>query len=244
MILCADIYNTIVDILRADGRGLALSPDEFTRIAKLVNQQVYDKFYREFEKNTANIDVLAGFKTIGSSVALVAGIGSLPSDYRELIGKPLTNTGKYVDLVSSLELAEREDDYLTQPTTDYPCAVLGDTDASDYIQIRVFPVDATITSVTIDYLRETTTPYLDYYTDDDTLEVTFMAQDASVSVPSGHTYRDGTAGGGAAINSLTENFEWGDSELPLIISMFCSYLGVAYPDTMLYQAGQIGEQKN
>jgi hypothetical protein len=244
MLLCSDVYNALVDILRADGRGLAISPDEFTRIARLVNQQLYDKFYAEFEKNTANIDVLAGFKTIGASVALVAGVGSLPSDYRELIGKPLTNTGKYVDLVSSLELAEREDDYLTQPTTDYPCAILGDTDGSGDIQIRVFPVDATITSVTVDYLRETSTPYLDWYVNNTTQVVTFMAADTAVSVPSGSTYRDGTAGGGAAINSLTENFEWGDAEFPLIISMFCTHLGVAYPDTMLYQAGQVGEQKN
>lgn len=244
MLLCSDIYNALVDILRADKRGLDFSPDEFSRIARIVNQRLYAKYYSDFEGNTDNIDVMGGFKTIGTTVNLVAGVGSLPSDYYQIIGKPRTNAGKAVDLVSSLELEEREDDYLTQPTTTYPCAILGDQDGSGYTQIRVFPVDATITSITLDYLRETTTPYLDYYTNDTTLVVTFMAADTAVSVPSGSTYRDGTAGGGAAINSLTENFEWGESDQPIIIAMFCSMLGITYPDPLLLQAGEVNEQKN
>jgi hypothetical protein len=143
-----------------------------------------------------------------------------------------------------MERVMREDDYLTQPTTTHPCAVLGDEDASDYIQIRVYPVDATITSVIIDYLRTPATPYLDYYTDDDTLVLTFMDEGDTVSVPSGSTYRDGTAGGGAGIVSQTVDWEWGDEDKALIISMFCQLLGLAYPDAGLVEVGNVDEQKN
>lgn len=244
MLLCSTVYDALIDVLRVDKRGLALSPDEFNRIARVVNQRLYERFYSKFESDTSNIDVMGGFKTIGANIPLVLGVGSLPTDYYQLIGKPRTNAGKAVDLVSSLELEEREDDYLTQPTTTYPCAILGDQDGSGYTQIRVFPVDATITSLTLDYLRETTTPYLDYYMNDTTLVVTFMAEGASVSVPAGSTYRDGTSGGGAPIASATVNFEWSESEQPIIIAMFCSMLGIAYPDELLLKAGNLEEQKN
>jgi hypothetical protein len=244
MLLCSTIYDALVDIIRADRRGLTLSPDEFSRMAVIVNQRIYARYYSNFEASADNIDVMGGFKIIHENIALVAGVGSLPVDYYQFIGKPITNTGRYVDLVSSLELAERTDDYLTQPTITYPCAILGDQDALDNTQIRIYPVDPAITSIYLDYLRITATPYLDYYTDDDTLVVTFMSEGATVNVPTGSTYRDGTPGGGAGIGSLTKDFEWSDSDLPLIIAMFCQLIGVAIPDELLVKVGNLDEQKN
>jgi hypothetical protein len=245
MLLCSTVYDTLIDILRADKRGLALSPDEFSRLAKIVNERVYAKYYADFESNTDNIDVMGGFKVLNLNVALAGGVGSLPATYYQLIGKPRTvdsgGVTRRVDLVSSIELACRQDDFLTQPTTTHPCVMFGGLDGSDNLEINVYPT--TIASIYIDYLRTADVPYLDYYTNDTTLVVTYMASGATVSVPLGSTYRDGTAGGGAGIASLTTNFEWSNSDLPLIVAIFCELLGIAYPDQLLIEAGEINEQK-
>jgi hypothetical protein len=71
-----------------------------------------------------------------------------------------------------------------------------------------------------------------------------MATGATVSVPAGSTYRDGTAGGGAGIVSQTINWEWSDSDLSMILAMFAQMIGLALPDPLLIQAGNTDEQKN
>jgi hypothetical protein len=246
MILASTVYETLIDILRADKRGLQLSPTEYSRMARLVNERVYSRFYKDFESNIDNIDVMGGFKVINHEIALASGVGSLPSNYYQLIGKPRTvdsgSVTRRVDLVSSLEMDDRLDDYLTQPTTTYPCASLGGEDGSGNKQIRLQPT--TITTLWIDYLKTPDVPFLDYYTSDSTLVNTFMSEGATVSVPAGSTYRDGTAGGGAGIVSQTVNWQWSDSELPLIVSMYCQLIGIAIPDPLLIEAGNLDEQKN
>ena len=173
-------------------------------------------------------------------------MGSLPSNYYQLIGKPRTvdsdGVTRRVELVSFLEVDERLDDYLTQPSTTYPCAVLAGLDASENVKIRVYPT--TITSVDVDYLKSATTPFLDYYVNDTTKVITHMAASSTVSVPTGSTYRTGTAGGGAGIVSQTVNFEWSDSDLALIIAMFCSMIGLAIPDTDMITVATADEIKN
>lgn len=245
MILCSTVYETLLKILRADKRGRQLSPEEFSSIARIVNERVYSKYKKTFESDIDVTDALAGFKVINHEIALASGVGSLPSNYKRIIGKPRTldsGTTHRVEIVSTLEMDERLDDYLTQPSTTYPCATLGGLDGSDNIQIRLEPT--TITTVWIDYLKNPTAPYLDYYTNDTTLVMTFMAEGASVSVPAGSTYRDGTAGGGAAIPSATVDFMWSDDELPLMIAMFCQIMGVAIPDQFLTEVGNLDEKKN
>jgi hypothetical protein len=88
------------------------------------------------------------------AVSLVSGVGSLPTDFKSLIGKPrYLSSGSYisVDLVSTLELIERQEDYLTQPTLTHPVCQLGGMDANDRLQINVYP--NTIATVYVDYLR-------------------------------------------------------------------------------------------
>jgi hypothetical protein len=245
MIECSYVYDLLLAQIRADKRGLSISISEFNDIARVVNERVYAKYYDDFENNTDNIGTMAGFKELNHTIALTAGVGSMPSDYYNLIGKPRTSLAgvtKRVDLVSSLELDDRSDDYLTQPTTSHPCAILADTDVNGNTQIVVYPI--TITSIDIDYLREATTPFLDYYLDDDTLVTTYMNASATVPVPSGSTYRDGTGGGGAGIVSQTINFEWNIEDAFLILSMFCSMIGIQLSDNGLIQAGILNENKS
>ena len=120
MISCSDVYNLLLDELRTDKRGLSCEPDEFNRIARLVNQEIFDDAIDKFEKDQGSSDKLGAFKVHNYSISLTAGVGSFPSNYYRLIGKPRTldgSTYRKVDMVSTYEQASRDDDYLTQATT-------------------------------------------------------------------------------------------------------------------------------
>jgi hypothetical protein len=258
-IVNSHVYNTVLDIIRADKRGLALSIEEYNRISRLINEEIYAKYYSDFERDISNIDVLGGFKVLDTTVTLVADgtsrlawAGSLPTDYYEVIGKPryVNAAGVIVnvDLVSSLELAERMEDYLTQPTAVHPVYIMGEVDGSDNTKINVYPSTITFSGgnrVFIDYLRVAATPYLDYYVNDVTLVPTYLVDGATaVSIPVNYTYSTGQAGAFVLANSLTQDWEWGDAEFPLIISKFCQYLGIALPDQLLIETGVVNESKN
>jgi hypothetical protein len=249
MIYSYVVYDTLIDLIRTDKRGLSLSIEEFNRLARVVNERVYSKYYEEFEGDTSSIDSMGGFKQLRQSVSLASGIGILPSDYWEMIGKgryvDSSAVTRYIDLVTTLERAEREDDYLTMPTTTHPVMEIGDLDGSDNLQIRVYP--STLTTVPantiyIDYLRTADIPFLDFYTNDTTLVHTYMAAGVNVNVPVGYTYRDGSAG--AAVKaSQTVNWEWSDSDFNLILAIFCQLIGITLPDQLLVETGTINEKK-
>jgi hypothetical protein len=248
MITSERVYTSLLTLVREDVRGNAFSPDEFNRMARIVNHSIYAKKYRDFETSTDNISTLAGFKELDVPLVLVAGATSLPSDYFNIIGKPriVNNAGltKRCDLVSQLELDERSDDFLTQPSESYPVYTLGELDGSDNLILHVYPT--TITgNVTIDYLRDANIPFLDYYINNATLVVTYMAEGASVIIPTGYTYRGGIAGDGVtAQSSTTVDWEWDEDDFYLILSLFCSMLGLALPDQLLIQVGNAEEVKN
>lgn len=240
----------MIDTIRKDRRGKAVQVDEFNRLSDQVNQEVFSTYCDKFEEDIENTTTLAKFKTYNSSIGLaISGnetIGALPSDYYRIIGKPRTVVGsdtRRVDVVTTLELAMRSSDYLTQPTLIHPVCQIGDEDTNGYPYIRVSP--STVTNLYVDYLREPATPFLDYYVSDTTLGYTFLSAGAtSVNVPSGYTYRTGTIGGSAVtVNSATVNWEWDTDDIPLIISKFLNILGIAIPDEILLQAGTINEQK-
>lgn len=245
MIECSYVYDLILAQIRADGRGLSVSIDEFNTLARVVNERVYAKYYDIFEEGIDVSGAMAGFKVLNQSVPLMSGVGSLPSNYYNIIGRPRTvdsgGVTRRVDMVSNLEIDQRSDDYLTQPTTTHPCAILGGLDGSGNTKITVSP--STITSVSIDYLKSAATPFLDYYVNDTTLVPTYMGASTTVLVPAGSTYRTGTAGGGAGIVSQTVNFEWGIEDVFLILSYFCSLIGLQMNDQLMIQEGNVNEVK-
>lgn len=243
MILGSTVYNTLLDVLRKEKRGKSLSIDEFNRLSVIVNENLYSKYYEYFEESVDGNDSLWRFKTFATTVNLSAGVGSMPSNYSDIIGEPYyTDSGgeeRNVDIITSLELSKRNRDYLTQPSTSYPVCVLGGEDSSNNIQIRVYPIS--ITSVLINYLRVANTPFLDYYVNDTTFQPTFIAEgEQNVAIPTGNTYRDGTTGTVAL--SATVEWEWSDSDLPLIIALFLQEVGITLPDQLLIEAGMTKEQ--
>jgi hypothetical protein len=224
MILTSFIYKSLLDLHLADDKSDPITISEFNRLIRLVNQDVYDDYIRTFELNNENSDILAPFEVFDTVIALVVtegmAVGSLPTDYYRLIGKPRTLDGaitRRVDVVSNYEDASREDDYLTKANTTYPTCVIGGKDVTDYLRIRVRPT--TITQIWVDYMKTLTAPFLDYYINDSNMVKVFLPETVVVqNVPLGNTYRDGTIGGvGVTVTSLTKNLPWRDGDLDKIM---------------------------
>ena len=64
MLSCSTVYNLLISQIRADGRGLALSPDEFNRFAPVVNERLYSKYLETFETNTDTIGALEVLRSL------------------------------------------------------------------------------------------------------------------------------------------------------------------------------------
>ena len=133
------LYRAVLDILRKDIRGEAVSVAEFNAILPVVSHEYFIQQYAKFQQTQKITDSLAPFiKT--ATITLTSGAGYLPQDYMHLIGMPTysqtvgaTAYTRKIDVVSRLEYAERVTDPITQPTAVYPVAVLGTADKSSYI---------------------------------------------------------------------------------------------------------------
>ena len=253
MIYAYEIYELLLTEIRKDKRGKSLSVDEYNRISKQVNLELFTDYYRKFEGNIESSDALGGLKVYDAQVVVtadtndLAAVGTLPADYFHIIGKPRYYSGstiRWLDVVSTYEHAIRHSDYLTQATATHPYCELGGLDDDDGVEIRVYPYDLGA-SVYIDYLKEPDTPFLDYYINNTTLNYSWLSAGAtSVNIPSGYTYRTGTIGGASVyVNSSTVNWEWGEDNLPIIMAKMLMLLGIQLPDEILVQAGAMNETK-
>ena len=253
MLSVSYVYELLLDAIRSDKRGLALEIDEFNRIIRLVNQEVYDEYVTLFESSTTNSDVLAGLKVHNYGIDLVplvsasVAYGTMPTAYYQVIGKPRILDGttvRFVDEVTEFEDNVREEDFLTKASITYPTCRIGGVNGSGQIQIKVRP--QTITKIWIDYLKETTIPFLDYYVNNTTFKGTLLPMSATAqSLPIGTTYRSGTAGGtGVTVASITKNLDWGEGDLSIILSKLIQKVGALLPDQGLVQTGLAEEIKN
>lgn len=247
MLYASDVYNLLLDELRTDRRGLTVSVDEFNRLIRLVNQEIFEEYVKDFENGQESSDSLGFLKVHNYELALTAGVATLPSSYDRLIGKPRILTGTNytnVDVVTTYENAARVEDYLTQPTAYHPTCTIGGVDGLGNIQIRVYPT--TTTKVWIDYLRTLTVPFLDYYVNDTTGLITFLTETTTAqSIPSGSTYRSGTVGGaGVTVTSLTRDLRWGEGDLALILTKLVNRIAKALPDELLLQQTNMEQAKS
>ena len=121
------LYKSVLDILRKDLRGEAVSVTEFNALLPVVSHEYFAQQYAKFQQTQKITDSLAPFiKT--ATVALTSGMGYLPVDYMHLIGTPTylqSTTTHKIDVVSRLEYVDRVVDPITQPTAIYPIAILG-----------------------------------------------------------------------------------------------------------------------
>jgi hypothetical protein len=256
MLLISDVYNLLLDELRADKRGQSLEISEYNRICRLVNYELYADFCKKFETDTENIDTLGWYKVNDYGIDLTSGVGTIPSNYYRIIGKPRTldgTTTRYVDLVTEFEHACREEDYLTKATVVHPTCRISGVNATEQLQIRIAPT--TTIKVWLDYLRMLVTPYLDWFINDTTLNYTFFAETttpqsvapgciAPAVVINGITYRNVTTGGaGVTVTSFTKNFRWDESDLSLLITKLVNRVAKQLPDELLLQTSMAEQTK-
>lgn len=113
MSLISDVYSLLLDELRTDKRGLSCDPDTFNRLIRLINQELFDQYVQDFESGQESSDTLGFLKMHNREISLTAGVGSLPSSYERLIGKPRILDGttyRKVDVVSTYEQACRDEE--------------------------------------------------------------------------------------------------------------------------------------
>ena len=235
-------YKTLLTYIRKDTRGKSLTIDEFNELIPVVNYELYNQLYDEWEKNQNITDDMSPFKVIGESLIITATKGDLTGldyTYEHLIGKPRYSTGTTIDVVTAFEYADRFNDGLTKPSLTYPVCYVAD-DAGD-LTLYVYPTGTS--PVLIDYLRAPATPFLDYYINDTTYVVTYMDDTAvAVSVPSGSTYSDGTAGP-TTKTSTTSDIEFGNDLEGRLLDLFLAKLGVQQRDDLLIQYSNLEQQK-
>ena len=246
MIYAYQVYETVLDLCRKDLRGRGLSVEEYNNTAKVVNQIVFNKYYGEFESTEENSEAMSAFKVTNEAIAIgLGGIGALPTRYYHVVGMPrYVDTGgvtRFLDLVSSLEHAKREQDYLTKATLTHPTYRLGIATTTSDMTMYVTPTTG-IATVYMDYLRTPDVPFLDYYLNDTTANYTWMDAGDTVAVPSGSTARNGTTGL-ANVASATVDWEWDEDDLPMIVTLFLKQLGISLPSAELYQGGSLQEDK-
>jgi hypothetical protein len=235
--LGSTVYKAVLDALRKDARGMVLSVDEFNIKSELVNQRILSAYCSRFEENISSSLELGFLKVVAANINLVSGVGVMPSNYYQLTGDPYyTDTSgitRYIDVLTSKEHSYRQRDYLTQASLKYPTCVVGTEDGNGNLQIRVTPTS--INAISIDYLRDTSTPFLDYYIDGATLTTYYLIENQTYTLTPGQIYRDGSEFG--TISSITVEWEWGVGDLPLIVAYFLDALGVSIPDQLLMSAG-------
>ena len=237
-----NVYNSLLTLIREDKRGNALSPDEYNRVANIVNERLFQKYYSEYEKTLDISDALSPFIKLAYPV-LAGNVLTMPTDYKIVIGKLRSITlGTYLDYVTRLELDERQADYLTAASNTYPVWTYGgETGGVKFAY--VYP--ATMTGfIVLNYLSIPTTPFYDYYVNDTTAVITYMDVSANVIIPSGSTYRDGTAGDGVtSFPSTSVDWMWNSDELQKIVVLFKEILGIAFPDQFLTETSNMEETK-
>ena len=169
------VYRVVLTITNKEQRGY-LTPDQFNRIARQAQLDIYEKtFYdynravrkqavgdfREYSDIASNvkdkIDIFA--REANLSVSNTTGIGSIPSnlDLYRLMG--VYNSLRTIEFeeVRKEELPYLLSSKLNQPTSAYPVYY------SEANTVRVFPSDYG-TSVTIDYLTLPQDPVWGYTT--------------------------------------------------------------------------------
>ena len=243
MILVSQIYDTLLSAIRKDKRGLSFSPDDYNNVLPQVIQRIYRKNYVDFESSKLSMDEMDSRKVPNYPISLINGIGILPSDYFHLVGDPYyihpTLGRRRIDLITSLENGQREMDYYTKASESYPTCFMAYGATSEDMSLYVTP--PTCTPIYIDYLKEPVIPFLDYYTDTN-LNVIYMAEGATVTVPLGGQARNGAIGISNVV-SQTKNFDFHDHDIPAIVNQLLEAVGISLPDEMLIQVSAVDDPK-
>jgi hypothetical protein len=244
MVSVSFTYDTILDLIRKDQKGRAFSIPEFNDIIKLVNYELYSHLAPKSGQDTDVIEALKDFVVLGATISLTSGVGSIPSGYERIQGKPYVISGADtipVDVITSLELPDRLEDELTKPSALHPVAIIGGAPVLDLSQITVYP--DTISDIRVSYLKIPATPLLDYYILS-TGQYFYLDEDATgITIPVGAVYSDGVTVNPSTVDSLTVNFEWREDQTPILVNMVLQKAGIVLESQIPIEYGIAKQNK-
>lgn len=189
-------WNALNVAIDKDGYGGAFDPTDYEDIARVVNMSMFKRKLEELYKNLKGKSLLEAlysskfFRNLITIETLTpsSGVIDLGSDLAQTYGEWVTMTTgtARIKLVTHEDKTELVGNAILAPDSDYPIAVI------DGDNLTISPT--TISSVSFTYLKKPTEPIFDYYSDSDDNIVYMTAGATGVSIPSGATYYDGTAG--------------------------------------------------
>ena len=162
------VYRVVLSILNKEQRGY-LTPDQFNRIARQAQLDIYEKtFYdynrairkqavgdfREYSDIASNIKEKIDIFAKEATVSCTAGVGTEPTDLHRLIGVFSTTRDKEFEEVRKEEIPYLTGSKLTQPTSIYPIYY------SEGSSIKILPAENI--SVIVDYLTFPSDPIWGY----------------------------------------------------------------------------------
>ena len=166
-ILNSDLYQISLNVARKDKKGRAFTVKEFNRYLWFTSNNYYDYHYQQFRKKKVLPSPLEVFRVLAASVTVTTGVGSMPSTFFHLLGRPKWGAIP-VAVLSDEQYNMKEDNAIMAPSSIRPaCRIYYDSTNSVWKGTFYPAASFASQTVTIDYLKEPTQPILDYYIDTD-----------------------------------------------------------------------------
>jgi hypothetical protein len=226
------LYKAALNITRKDVKGQAFNPQEFARYLWLASNDYYDQQYQRYMRTGRFPSPLNPYRVKGAPVALTNGVGSMPSTYHALLGRPKWGTVT-VAMVDDEKYNLLQDHTLMKPTPRKPIGRIlysddADTYTDDEWQITVYPTTAFASeNLTIDYLRTPKQPILDYYIDANGA-YQYLAEGEDHTVVASETFplASTAPSTGSTYESTTIEMLWEDTDKENILYMLLAYAGI------------------
>ncbi len=144
-----------INLLTTKGRTGYHTSSEIDIAVYMASKELYNEYYKEFEKTNALHDSLSPFTTNPTVITLTNGQYTLPTDFVHDLGEITAGANDVmVDVIDRAAIARRRSNTLTPPSAEYPVCVYYD----GYIQF--YPT--TITNVKFAYLKKPVQPVYAY----------------------------------------------------------------------------------
>lgn len=195
-----EIWKALAVAIDSDESDGIFSPKDYNEIAREVNisllenemESLYAKYNgRQLTPAILSSKLLRGLLIRQTGLAPTAGvlaISSLSSTY----GYWVSMTAVYNGQIREIKLISQEEFTMRNANLMMPSIKIMPVATIDEGNLRVFPTD--LTSITFSYIKIPANPVFDYYSDSNDRVVYMAAGATGVSIPSGATYSDGTAG--------------------------------------------------
>jgi hypothetical protein len=149
------------------------------------------------------------------------------------------DVGKFypVDIVTDEEWIFRRRDALTVPSWTYPIARI----SGEYLYVSPIFSLTTAPNLILHYLKAPSTPFFDYYYDDD-YNIQYLSASGTHLLTTGETGRLGETAG-STVTSSTVELEWEDTEKIKILHRIVTKLGVSMDEQLVAQYATAKEKE-